>query len=475
MLRTEFITGGNPPKIGAFQREQIGVSGSSGARGVRPRNASDASALRGRFAGCRGMAKIHHPDPERFESLGYGAFARVPVLFDSAGRYCRAHNRYLRERAELDWHPAGGGDFLRDRTLEKIGECLINFICWCEARSVDFRTAAYKQDVLRYQNEQISGKWSEDGGKLEPSTANQRADEATNFLRWAAEKGLRGPFEIKEFFRTGRSTNFAAQRGAHHAPVKVRAGRAKENPTTKTASLFVLPTADAVAEWLDAVKNRRGYTKYLACRMILDVGARRMEVEGLEVKQWPTAEMIEDARRLAQVYVPMELLETKGGRPRTVRVPLEFAARVRSWIDEKRPTYAYRFFKKHKQKTSRLFLSDHPAADGNPVGAQTVYRCFSEVKPHPKYWSPHKGRHAFACFWVLHALSMESRPHGGLVAMGADWIQHRGMFWLGLLRRQFGHVSEETTEIYLQWLVHASGIAEMAAGWHAFLEGGTDE
>ena len=38
-----------------------------------------------------------------------------------------------------------------------------------------------------------------------------------------------------------------------------------------------------------------------------------------------------------------------------------------------------------------------------------------------------------------------------------------------MLQRQFGHVDETTTQIYLKWLATAVGLAVMANGWHRFL------
>jgi integrase len=262
----------------------------------------------------------------------------------------------------------------------------------------------------------------------------------------------------------------------HGSIVKmVRAGRAKENLTTRTEKHFKLPTTAAVKAWLDAVRARRGTAKYLACRFILEVGARREETELLEVDQWPTSEAIREAYSARSEHVFMDLYLTKGDRPRSVKVPLAFAERVRVWIDEKRSTYAYRHFQNTKKRTKRLFLSDAVGAHGAPISAQTIYRCFHEVNPRPEGWSPHKGRHAFACFFVLHALETEAKPAGGVAAKGADWIMSRGDFWLRLLRAQFGHVSEDTTHIYLRWLATAFGLAELASGWHRYLEGDADE
>jgi integrase len=100
----------------------------------------------------------------------------------------------------------------------------------------------------------------------------------------------------------------------------------------------------------------------------------------------------------------------------------------------------------------------------------TIYECFAKVTPRPKVWSPHKGRHAFACFFVLYALETEARAHKSTVAgMGVNWVHNRGAEWLKMLQRQFGHVDEVTTQIYLKWLATAVGLAEMANGWHRFL------
>lgn len=464
MLRAGFTTGGaHPAKTGALICEPTGdVACDIVGRRDRRRIGLNAPAIGGCSAGRRNMAKVFFPDPQRMTERGYKSVAHVPSIFDSKGRYCREHNRYLRERARLEWHPGGGADIPRGRTLGNIAERLLNLILWCEARGIQWRTAKY-DDVLRYQNEQLAGKWSRTGRRLSPSTANQRADEATSFLRWAAERGLRGPFEVKTITRSAR-------RKLKYGPKTVRIGRAKEDVMSLDTGSFVLPTPEEVREWLEAVGRKRGRAKMLACKFIMHTGARRMEVEAVTVEQWPEANIIAYRRSRGLAFVPMRLDATKGGRPRTIKVPLEFAEEVRNWIDTKRRTHVHRYVKLHKKETKRLFLSDHPAGHGRPISAQTIYRCFSEVSPHPRGWSPHKGRHTFACLWILHALRLDALDRGGLSAMPADWVMNRGEFWLKSLQRQFGHMSSDTTEKYLHWLVHACGIAEMAAGWHQFLD-----
>jgi integrase len=465
MLRKEFISGGNPAKTGAFHCDAAGIGAIDAVSGRdRRRIGSGKAAASGRPASYRIMAKVFFPNRERLSAKGYAAVAHVPVLFDTNGRYLREHNRYLRERARLEWHPGAGGDILRPRTLSNIADKLKNFATWCAARSVDWRTVTYAR-ILDYQSEQIDGRWSVLGGKLLPSTANERADEATSFVRWAADRRLRGPFDVKMFVTRG-------SRALGVGPAPVRSGRAKEDIISPEQAGFVLPEREEVREWLEAVRAQRGYSKYLACKIIMNTGARRHEVEALTTAQWPTDEAISRAISRRLFSVPMRLTVTKGGRPRTIRVPIALAKEVREFINGKRKNYARRFYLANdKTRTDRLLLSDDLAAHGRPISAQTIYRCFSEVEPGPSHWSPHKGRHVFACFWVLSALSVEADRSGGLKTKSADWVNNRGEFWLKALQRQFGHVSTATTEEYLRWLVYATSLAELSAGWHRFLDG----
>lgn len=470
MLRTEFISGGSPAKIGAFGGEVVdaGVIGAPNRRDRR-RIGHGKAAGGGLPAGYGVMAKVFFPDRERLTTLGYETLAHVPSIFDSKGRLCRIEGRYLRDRATGDWWPEGGKPELRERTIANFADTLVNFIAWCEELGGVDRTTATYADVLRYQRDQIAGRWSYNGEGLDVTTANKRADEVTNFLTWAAQTELRGPFPVKRFFAEGPSS-----KGKHRA--KARAGRAKENDTTQTEKSFILPKPEAIKEWLKQVIKQKGYAKHLACRFILETGARRMEVELLEVDQWPMEDAIAEAAEAEQQTVSMDLFETKGGKPRIIWVPLSFALRVRKWIDGRRVTYARRYYKHNAGKrTSRLFLSDHPDAHGQPLSAQTIYRTFTDVTPRPKGWSPHKGRHCFACFYVLNAITADAGPKG-LEAKGADWIWDRGAVWLAFLRKQFGHVSENTTQLYLRWLIQATSLADMAMGWHHFLEadGGLD-
>ncbi|MGY4608593.1 integrase [Bradyrhizobium sp. USDA 4474] len=410
------------------------------------------------------MAKIFQPNEERLARLGFASVAHVPVIFDGRQRYCREYNRYLRERAELDWQPSGlFSERPSLRTLKLMAEHLTNWHCWCESKSLDWQTARYS-DVLLYQKEQNSGSWSKKGGPLQPSTCNVRADEATRFLTWAAHRGLRPEFKVNHTVQQKRVNG-------RMRTVTVRPGRLKEPLAESRVNAFKLPSPDDVRRWLAAVRQRRGYAKYLVCRFILETGVRLGEAEAMPIAAWPSLENIEQAVFRCDVFVEVALTRgTKGGRPRTISVPIELAREIRAWIDGRRNTYVYRYFKDKRKRHDNLFVSDAPGHVGTPILRHTIGKCFAEVSPRPKVWSPHKGRHAFACFFVLFALETEARAQKTTTAgMGVNWIHNRGAEWLKMLQRQFGHVDEVTTQIYLKWLATSVGLAEMANGWHLYL------
>lgn len=402
--------------------------------------------------------------------MGFPSIAHVPVIFLSSGQYGRIENRYLRERATGDWFPHNGRPYPSRNTLKKTAYCLLNFHSWMDHNGQSLNTVDY-DDVLSYQRAQIVGTWSKAGRPLSSSFANQRADEVTHFLTWAALRGLRPAFDVKRFFaHRGYS-------GDARPPGMVRAGRAKTDAGAQSSTSFVLPTIPEAQSWLARLKTSKGTAKYLACRCILEVGLRRHELTALKVEQWPSAETIHEALRRNQTSVPLSLYVTKGSSARIAEVPMQLAIKIRNWIDEKRPTYEYRFLKVHNSsKPVALFLSDHPLAHGNPLSEMTIYRSFTQVKPAPSGWTPHKGRHFFACYFILSALELEARPHGGLSAMGADWAMHRGEFWLSMLKDQLGHKTSATVNSYLRWLITSAGISNLTTAYHNLLMGdGEDE
>ena len=315
------------------------------------------------------MAKVYIPDRDRLSVLGYGRVAHVPVIFNSEWKYERALNRYLRERALLLWHPCEDCnpvtrkiDFPQHNTLKNAANYLKNFLEWSEQRGPDWRVATYA-DILTYQDEMRTGRWARDGEPLDAATANQRADAATHFLFWAAKRHLRQPFG-EAIAQSGRIIAGRTS-GRRRTVTEGRPGRIKEPKNKAISRITMIPSATEIRDWLAAIKRRKGYAKYLACRFVLETGVRRDELSGVLERELPNFDDLEALATRRQFTAPMDLYRTKGGRQRTIQIPIEFAHELRKWAETKRLTLMWA----HKRRTGEpasdaLFLSDARGYEG---------------------------------------------------------------------------------------------------------------
>jgi len=102
--------------------------------------------------------------------------------------------------------------------------------------------------------------------------------------------------------------------------------------------------------------------------------------------------------------------------------------------------------------SKRLFLSDY---NGRPVSAQRLYDAWTDVSVLPiECWHPHLGRHYWACMQIVnHIEKMKkamSKPAG---VSENNWITGLASDVIGsIIKTQLGHVSAETTELYLKWV-----------------------
>jgi integrase len=312
-----------------------------------------------------------------------------------------------------------------------------------------------------------SGAWSKKGQPLAAGTINPRGDEATFYLMWSADRGMRRPFDVTAI-RAKRQPS--GMRGSGQL-VWVRPGRQKEDE--RSLDDLILPSSESVRIWLSVILGHRGYAKMLACRTVIETGLRKAEVCNLNYSDWPSAAKIAKAIQHRRPFVTMRVRRTKGSRPRVIMLSIRFAAMVREWLDKQRGALDLSFEKREGlSRSERLFVSDSKGHEGTPISGPTLYRCFKKKVPGgPETWFPHFGRHFFACTFILRGTSYDATLRGmTLASMGADWVHDRGNFWLKIVQRQLGHLSEQTTEIYLRWLVTSSQFAEIAAGYHSLLD-----
>lgn len=442
-------------------------------------------AKRGKIGGRAmglGVSRFFFPDPAELADVNHAGLAGIPFLFDIGFELLHVENRYLRERARGLWPNLEDGVTPRrdmaPNTLISIARRLHHFRDWSDLNRKRWQTMRY-EDVLVYQDDQTLGRGAFRGRAVSATTANARADIATDFLAWARAQGLRGSFE----FPLQTIRRLVEDRSSNAKFVVTKRFRAHKGRSPsgnrEEATLLELPERPAIVEWLESLRHRKRpepeakvNAKYLICRFIVDTGVRLHEAVAVEITQWPSHGLISRCSERGRRHVHMRLLVTKSGTKRTIRVSITLAALVRRWIDRTRGTLLSKGIEAGRTgKTSRLFLSDSPGFEGIPIQRHTVYDCFREVEPRPEGWHPHMARHAYACHRMRDIIAAELKADPG--GKGPAWINSRGQFAIDLIARQLGHVSKETTKIYLSYLQNSIGMIEENDHWHHELDSNT--
>ncbi len=424
------------------------------------------------------------PDKKMLSTAGFDSVAEVPVVFSDGWIYHRAASWYLRDRANC----RAFVDHQRSRTypgrnsLEAYGRALIDFLDWTEASNRNWQTVDYKRDLLdSYQANMLTGDWSVMNSPLSPSTINRRVDEASFFLKWAERVKLRGSFNIPIYKRILPRAHLGNKNALHGS--EGRLGRVRPAPIE-----LRIPSDEEVTRWLQRVRIQSGATLHLMCELILKTAIRREECV-----QWRIDTLHEDPAswNIIDNSVSIKLqFGTKGpkhknskdqdiGPTRYITMPLSLAERVHHYFQYTRPKIRMIYVNSSSndqerrrrlfEREDRMFLSEY---DGRPINAKTLYKawCSTGASPYAG-WSPHLGRH----FWACRTLLDNCRRRESLLARGVnittDWISAgANSDLLLLIKPQLGHISEKTTEAYLVWLFRHALAPEKCEQWETFLE-----
>lgn len=436
------------------------------------------------------MAHLFWPDKKRLRAKGYASVCHVPVLFESDWKYHCEANRYLRERALAEWTPLMMGPrvvskkYLTEKSLRTVANALINFLEWCERRGKYWAQLSYTQDILSgYQAQMLTGGWSVRGCALKGSTVNQRVSHACNFLLWAADRGLRKPFEIVASETYVRTESATVAHGHRALDVQSRAGSVRQAPSS-----LRIPTDAEVAKWLTSVRVERGETKALMCELVLATALRREEVVQWRVDTLPLeradwvvmGDYVEVVIKYGAKGAKYAGADGEEGPPRKIAVPLSVAHRVHEYREFRRPKARAQFVRnasspeerrsRQRQRVRQLFLSD---ATGEPISAQVIYEAWTAASALPyKGWSPHTGRDYWSCKKLLEAMERRTRalalslskvPYGWICDASSDTINL-------VIRPQLGHVSVQTTQRYIVWVERAFTLAALHCEYEQGLE-----
>jgi integrase len=295
---------------------------------------------------------------------------------------------------------------------------------------------------------------------------------------------LRGAFTLVASARAVHRPVATSSHGHKAVTVESRAGTVRPHP-----KVLRLPTFDETDRWLEAVRLQRGATKALVCELILETAIRRSEAAEWRVDTLPLDP--------AQWHIVGENVQVtikygaKGskyrdenseehGPPRAIFIPLAFAYRLHEYRETRRLTALAKWVKAGATQAERarrrrelpvhLFLSEY---SGVPVSRGAIYEAWTEVANQPfKGWSPHGGRHLWACRKLLSGLERNARIAGRLLdAMPGDWVTGQSQTDLDIIiRPQLGHVDRETTLRYLQWVHEAAVLPGIADKYLRLLE-----
>lgn len=394
--------------------------------------------------------------------------------------YADQANRFLRERALLDWHPNNryGMPTARVRapsenTIFALGRDIENFLTYTEVNGLTWRTIGYQELLATYQTDQSTGAWSERGEPLAASTINRRIGSACEFLTWAGDRYLREPFQVLASMSLVRDRSVTSTSGQQREAAS-RAGRVRER-----VGRLRIPTIVEIDKWLSEIFARRGKARALACRTVLETGMRLEEVALLRAVQVP------DPNDVPSGYpAKMDICygtkggrqvgdATKRGKERTLRFGVGFLHDLDDYrrLRRSRSLALFRRNNLGVPLPQTLFLDDD---SGRPLTSKMIYDAWTRCKNLPfAGWSPHAGRHAFACLLLLRLIHEESErigksasnlPRSALIGQASDLIHV-------YVRPILGHVSEQTTARYLEWVADHFLVAEHRAAWARYLDG----
>lgn len=398
------------------------------------------------------------PDKALLRNARFHAVAHVPAIFDEKWKYHKAASYYLIARAKGE---AFGGDgrqvtsFPVEGSLQQYAYTLCDFLAWCDWISKPWTEIIYFDDLVqRYQKHMLDGIWAATPGEgLSPRTVNRRVDEAVSFLKWAGHCGLRSPFE---YATKTISLPYASNPsgGETRTTGKTRTGKARQKPST-----LVIPKPNQISPWIKSIRAEKGETKVLMTELVLDTGIRREECV-----QWRRSYLPAD--RAKWNVVGDEILVTlkygtKGNKERDILVPVKMADRLREYEQKIRPASRLKYVRAPKdlaeqkrrlrEPEDRLFLSEH---DGRPVSPKKLYQAWTKVSNKPvDHWSPHLGRHWWACNKLLQLYNDERQMMKDGWKPTTDWITSTSTNWLEThIKPQLGHVDARTSAAYITWM-----------------------
>ncbi|MFL9908296.1 site-specific integrase [Paraburkholderia sp. RL17-337-BIB-A] len=353
-------------------------------------------------------------------------------------------------------------------------EWLANFLEWAERRNVALDTCGYATDVAgKYQSEMLNGEWSKDGAPKKASTVNARVQQACDFLNWMVSRGFRKSFEVPY-----ESSSLPFEAEPSTARTQKRSSRARRGRVRTPVTALNMPSSAAVREWLQRIHDISGPISYLMCETVVRTAMRREEVVCLRVDTLPENPADwhitnPDAPESAQLVRILIKFGTKGpsygrdhgdkiGPEDPILIPLGLAKKwheyrnghrlkaFKNWMAGVKGAEARR---KRAADAVHLFLHE---ADGERFSGKQFYDLWVSVELPCRGWSPHKGRHWWACVVLWREINKNFSPVSNETPVVLLTATAQSILKLQI-QPQLRHSSTSTTETYINWIVQMVG------------------
>lgn len=411
------------------------------------------------------------------KDLGYAKLGYVPFLIGADGDYPVEANRYIRERACLEWRPSipekqGSYRFSTRQTIESLDAMarrLMEFLLWCENSTpkISWKDVSYLDDLIdKWQAGMLSGSASRSRKKLAIETINSRVSEACYFLTWAAERGFRDAFSVM----TNKVTSCAAPRGSQKNRNKkdFRIGEL----TSRRRSLS-LPSDVVLAQWHSKLKTRHGEVIALFAECLMRTGMRISEGTKFRTQDLPEKKYGpggHDWREdwLLSGKVPCTIcMGVKGpkiargseesSKPREIYIPIELADRMDYYRREGRATLIARWVSAGNTRSERDKRQKSTKTDifwlgkrGLPLSNSWVRQSWCSGETTPWKWCPHMARHLFAVNTLVTYMRDLIAQFRLSTIPSVGWLHGLMAGQISIiLTPLMGHMSEETTLLYL--------------------------
>lgn len=431
--------------------------------------------------------KVVYPSAKLLEEAGFGKVAHIPAIFDSEPGYSRLPSQFLIDRALGVWDPKWRGARPNPHppsrvSIKDFADRLCNALEWAEVRGgIDLMTADYTTVLIgRYQEEMLKGIYSARHEPLSAETVNPRVQTALEYQMWGADKGHREPFLIPTVTRTYVADSATNSKSHETKTVESRKGKVKVS-----ARLLSFPTNEEVKAWRRRIHDQPtlGRVQGLIVDHILNTAIRREEAACWRVDTLPlnplhwkviNPNQPEEAQQIAveikygtkgkEYYV--DEFGDKVGPQGTIHVPLWLAKRIHDYRNNDRllalkhatkgvrdPASARRIL----EQSVHLYI--HPLTGKRYTGPK-IYEFWTKVDA-PEHWSPHLGRHWWACQYLWKKMQEHTALIKQVQGVTNPETDHPLMHALRdttqtviqlEIKPQLRHVSSKNTEIYLQWL-----------------------